>query len=71
MPGAMVLTCPVTGKEYSTGINVDKSSFEMLPNPVTRSRCPHCGHKHAWHIKDAKWVQNTPPSKWVENLMKA
>jgi hypothetical protein len=71
MQGSLMLTCPVTGDEYSTGINTDELSLDMLPDTLTRSHCPHCGQMHPWRLSDATFVQNLRPSKWIENVAQA
>ena len=46
--GVLLITCPVTGKEFSTGIETDEHSLELIPDTVVQSACPHCGIDHAW-----------------------
>jgi hypothetical protein len=40
--GVLMLKCPTTGREFSTGIHVEEDSFKRLPETVTKARCPHC-----------------------------
>jgi hypothetical protein len=63
-----MLTCPVTGDDFSTGIHTDKLSFESLPDPVMKALCPHCGQMHPWRTRQAKWVESVPPNISVEDL---
>ena len=65
--GVLVVTCPTTGKDFSTGIMTDAASLTLTPKELIRSHCPHCDVEHAWWTKDAKLVAALPPSKWVEN----
>ena len=62
----LVVTCPTTGKDFSTGILTDEASLALTPQKLTRSHCPHCDVEHAWWTQDAKLVEALPPSKWVE-----
>jgi hypothetical protein len=64
--GVLVVKCPTTGKEFSTGIQTDADSFALLPQELTRSRCPHCNLEHTWWTKDAKLIGALPQSAWVE-----
>ena len=64
--GVLVVTCPTTGKDFSTGILTDRASLTLTPQELTRSHCPHCDVEHSWRTKDAKLVEALPPSKWVE-----
>jgi hypothetical protein len=52
--GVLLITCPVTGKEFSTGIETDEQSLDLIPDTVARSICPHCGDEHAWSKLDAR-----------------
>jgi hypothetical protein len=49
-----MLTCPVTGKEFSTGIETDEQSLDLIPDTVAEAFCPHCGDHHAWSVPDAR-----------------
>ena len=64
--GVLVVTCPTTGKDFSTGILTDRASLTLTPQELTRSHCPHCDVEHFMADQDAKLVEALPPSKWVE-----
>jgi hypothetical protein len=53
MPATIVMTCPSTGKQVSTGIMVDSETFKELVRVGTQVRCPVCNQIHAWS-KDAR-----------------
>lgn len=55
--GTVVIKCPKTGKTISTGIGMDKSSFENSNLSNNSVSCPACGGMHTWNKKDA-WVQD-------------
>jgi hypothetical protein len=69
--GALILNCPTTGRDFSTGINVDQDTFRKLPDTVTKARCPHCGLTHRWWTREARWIDSLPPSQWVEAFDRA
>ena len=52
--GVLLIKCLVTGKEFSTGIETDEQSIELIPDTVAQSLCPHCGNDHAWSKFDAR-----------------
>ena len=52
--GVLLIKCPVTGKEFSTGIETDAHSLELIPDTVVQSPCPHCGNDHTWSKYDAR-----------------
>ena len=44
--GTLMFECPATGKEVSTGIEVDTASFESLSPLTAYLPCPHCPNPH-------------------------
>jgi hypothetical protein len=50
----IVIRCPHTGRDVSTGIEIDRTSFDLLPDILVRSNCPDCGMQHAWWKREAK-----------------
>ena len=46
--GVLVLKCTVTGREFSSGIQVERDELKRFPNSLTHSRCPYCGREHVW-----------------------
>ena len=51
--GTLMLRCPTTGSEFSTGILADEETFKQLPDTVTKAACPHCGLMHSWWTREA------------------
>ncbi len=52
--GYLMLECPTTGLEFSTGILADEDTFKKLPNTATKAACPHCGRVHSWWTREAR-----------------
>jgi hypothetical protein len=52
--GVVVITCPHTGEDVSTGIEIDQHSFQKLPDVLVRSKCPQCGMQHSWWTREAR-----------------
>jgi hypothetical protein len=44
--GVLVMTCPVTGKEFSTGLQIDEKDVIALPDYETATLCPYCKQLH-------------------------
>ena len=65
--GVLLARCPVTGKKFSTGIQVETTTIDTLPQVRTRSYCPYCEAEHVWWTSDAFLVEVIPASEWVEN----
>ena len=63
--GVLVVTCPTTGREFSTGILTDTESLVQvqLAHVATKSYCPHCNIEHLWWTRDAKLVGPLPSDK--------
>ena len=57
----LMICCPQTGREVSTGIETDPESFQKIPNVLIRTRCPHCGLEHALWRDDAWLAGGSPP----------
>jgi hypothetical protein len=55
--GLLMLKCPSTGKEFSTGIITDAETFKKLPNTATKAACPHCGQSHRWLANEARLLE--------------
>ena len=51
----VMIRCPDTGEEISTGIDTDSLTFRRLPRVASRIMCPACGKEHVW-VKDAAWL---------------
>jgi hypothetical protein len=51
--GVLMIQCPKTGREVSTGIEM--LDVEQLPAVTATTVCPACGRIHAWSKKDA-WL---------------
>jgi hypothetical protein len=54
--GIVMIRCPATGREISTGIEIDRSRFECTPVFFARTYCPLCRAEHQWFAKDG-WVR--------------
>ena len=56
----LMIRCPRTGQDISTGIETDDESFHNLPDVVVYTRCPHCGIDHAWWPDEARLTESLP-----------
>jgi hypothetical protein len=56
--GIVMIRCPATGREISTGIKVDRPRFECSPVFFAQTFCPFCRTEHQWFAKDA-WVEES------------
>lgn len=65
--GVLLIKCPTTGHEFSTGIHVDADTLSRVPQELTHTHCPHCRSEHSWFPRQAKLVDAIPPSDWIEN----
>jgi hypothetical protein len=64
--GIVMVKCPDTGHDISTGIVADRASFNATPVFFARVYCPVCRTEHEWFAKEA-WVRDseslTPPDE--------
>lgn len=51
----IVIRCPETGREVSTGILTTLEIFRNYPDVRVNTRCPHCGQQHTWTHGEA-WL---------------
>jgi hypothetical protein len=60
--------CLNTGRELSTGIEMDAATFKQLPDICTHIRCPVCSFDHVWSTTEA-WlgdpIPSAPPLPWL------
>ena len=59
--GTVMIRCPKTGREISTGMEADATSFSATPVFFARSYCPICRTEHEWFAKEA-WVCDAAPA---------
>jgi hypothetical protein len=59
--GIVMVKCPATGRELSTGIEMDAATFAQLPEIRAQIVCPACGQDHTWSTREA-WLGNPEPS---------
>lgn len=52
--GLLTLRCPVTGRDYDVGVQMDPASFGSLPEMPMAAQCPHCGQEHRWQPSEAR-----------------
>jgi hypothetical protein len=55
--GVVVINCVASGKVVSTGIEIERATFEALPDIRAQLRCPACGGLHLWSKSDA-WLSD-------------
>jgi hypothetical protein len=53
--GTLMIKCPNTGIEISTGLTADGPSFSSTPVFYSRTYCPICRMHHDWFATEA-WV---------------
>jgi hypothetical protein len=52
--GVIVIRCPKTGQEISTGIEIEEGELQRLPPVESRTYCLLCGDTHPWHPQHAR-----------------
>jgi hypothetical protein len=52
--GVLMLKCPTTGREFSTGIHVEEGCFKRLPDILAYAPCPHCGLRHSGWTRETR-----------------
>jgi hypothetical protein len=65
--GTVMVKCPRTGHDISTGIVADRASFNATPVFFARVYCPMCRAEHEWFAQQA-WVcdsESLVPPQWA------
>jgi hypothetical protein len=65
--GVLLIKCPNTGRQFSTGIHVDAETLARVPQEFTYTHCPYCNSEHLWLPREAELVDAIPSSEWIEN----
>ena len=53
--GTLMIKCPDTGRDISTGLVADRKSFATMPVFFARVLCPLCNTEHEWFAREA-WL---------------
>jgi hypothetical protein len=67
--GMIMFRCPQTGREISTGLEIDAAHFKVSPVFFSRSYCPICRTEHEWFAQEA-WVPEESPHAQARNGLK-
>jgi len=67
--GQLMLRCPMTDRNFSTGIDTDRKSLKRIPYAAISVRCPYCGLEHTLGPQDVPLGQSVLPGKQIAPLM--
>jgi hypothetical protein len=48
----VMVQCPATGRELSTGLEMDADTFKRLPDIRSQLKCPVCGLDRDWSTRE-------------------
>ena len=57
----VVVRCPSTKRDISTGIEIEPEIFARLPHVLSKTCCPACGAIHIWWPRIARLADSDPP----------
>lgn len=60
--GIIFTTCPISGRDISTGVETDAESYARMPEFVARVLCPYCKVDHNWTKHNSFIVEEAPGS---------
>ena len=49
--------CPTTGQDIDVGIDTEIQTLLRIRGEHVRARCPVCGERHEWQVREAKLQQ--------------
>jgi hypothetical protein len=67
--GHVMIKCPDTGCDISTGIVADRASFHATPVFFARAFCPVCEAEHEWFAREAWVCDSTPPARAHQRVL--
>jgi transcription elongation factor Elf1 len=50
-------TCPRTQQDIDVGIDSDLNTLLRIRNKHVLARCPVCGERHDWEVREARLLQ--------------
>ena len=63
--GQLMLRCPMTDRNFSTGMEADSKALKRVPYTRIAVRCPYCGLEHTWGPSDALLGQSVLPGEQI------
>ena len=49
--------CPNTGQDIDVGIESELETLLRIRSERIRARCPVCGERHEWRVREARLLQ--------------
>jgi hypothetical protein len=59
--GQLMIRCPMTDRNFSTGMEADSKELKRVPYTRIAVRCPYCGLEHTLGPRDTPLGQSVPP----------
>jgi hypothetical protein len=50
----LIFTCPRTRRAVDAGIETELDTLLRIRTSPVRMRCPFCGERHEWEVRDAQ-----------------
>ena len=66
-----MLRCPMTDRNFSTGIDTDRKKLKRIPYAGIAVRCPYCGLEHSLGLQDAPFGAKRPTGQadWAADTL--
>jgi predicted RNA-binding Zn-ribbon protein involved in translation (DUF1610 family) len=55
--GMLIVRCPKTGEEFSTGLELEAQDASLLPDVEANAFCPACNKAHLWRPREARYAE--------------
>jgi hypothetical protein len=66
--GRLMLRCPMTDRNYSTGIETDDDTLGLVQDATITAHCPYCGQDHSLRPRDAWLAETIPLGEPIESV---
>ena len=60
--GTLTFACPITGREFESGIETDLETLHSVRSFRVRLRCACCGEAHLLPLRDGRLGADLPPT---------
>jgi len=66
--GRLMVRCPMTDRNFSTGINTERENFKLNSNTTITAHCPYCGQDHSLRPRDAWLAESVPLGEQIASV---
>jgi hypothetical protein len=66
--GRLMLRCPMTDRNFSTGIDTDSETLGLVPDATITAHCPYCGQVHSLTPREGWLAESAPLTEQIASM---